>query len=439
MKPLVAIIGRTNVGKSSLFNRMIRRQKALTHNHPGVTRDKIYGEVSSAPKPFILVDTGGLDPDCSNNLDRIVFDQAKEAVEEAQLILFIVDGREGLTALDEQLAEFVRRSNKPVCLAVNKVDGVELEDRLIPQFCVLGFDLIAVSAAHGYGIEDLIGKICEYLSKEVSKRDVEEIDKKGLTLALLGRPNAGKSSIVNTLAGEKRLLVTPEPGTTRDSVDVILEKDGYHYVFLDSAGVRRRSKIKDPLEQISVLRALKTSKRAHLTILVLEAVQGVTFQDKKLLSFLEYEKTPRIIAVNKIDLIPKRDRFKLKKYFEKQLHFCSYVPVIYTSTVTMAGLGGLLPLSEKLWKECSQRIGTGELNRVLQQVLKKHSPPINKCRRPKFYYLTQAETTPPTFVFFMNDHTLIQTSYKRYLENQLRKYFGFNMTPMQLIFRTSKG
>lgn len=439
MRPLVALIGRTNVGKSSLFNRIIRMQKALTHNHPGVTRDKIYGEVSFAPKPFILVDTGGLDPDSPYNLDRIVFDQAKEAVEEAQLILFVVDGREGLTALDEQLAEFVRRANKPVCLAVNKVDGAELEERFTPQFCVFGFDLIAISAAHGYGVEDLIGKICKYLPEEVSQRDVEEIDKKGLTLALLGRPNVGKSSIVNTLAGEKRLLVTPEPGTTRDSVDVILEKDGYRYVFLDSAGVRRRSKIKGSLEQISVLRALKTSKRADVTILVLEAVQGVTFQDKKLLSFLEHEKTPRIIVVNKIDLIPKRNRFRLKKYFEQQLHYCSYVPIIYTSTISMAGLGGFLPLSEKLWKECSQRIGTGELNRILQQLLKKHSPPINKRRRPKFYYLTQAETTPPTFVFFVNDHTLVQSSYKRYLENQLRKHFGFYMTPIQLVFRTSKG
>ncbi|MFP4392047.1 MAG: ribosome biogenesis GTPase Der [Desulfohalobiaceae bacterium] len=440
MLPLVAILGRTNVGKSTLFNRLLREKKALTHDRPGVTRDRVYGEVHTEHVSFALVDTGGLEPDSNQNLQQEIYAQAREALEQAQLILLLVDCKQGLTAVDEDLAQYIRKTNKPLRLVVNKVDGPEQEQACLQDFHSLGLEMIPVSAAHGYNMPLLLQNIQDWIL-ELGLKHGGEISEPGqmLHLALLGRPNVGKSSLINSLVGEKRLIVSSDPGTTRDSVDVMLKKEGKGYIFLDTAGVRRRTKIRDPLERFSVLRALKSSKRAQVTILVLDALQGLSQQDKKLLSFLEQDKIPLLIAVNKVDLVPRKDRNKLKAYFEQELRFCPHVPKIYTSSVTMAGLGGLLPLADKLWQECNRRVGTGELNRLLQQAVGRHQPPVVKQRRPKFYYLTQVESAPPTFVFFVNDHTLIQPAYARYLEKQIRKIFGFFMSPIQLVFRTSQG
>lgn len=438
MPPVLALIGRTNVGKSTLFNRLIRKNKALTHDRPGVTRDRIYGEIKTEDGPLAIVDTGGIDPEGRTYPAEDIFAQAREAMNEAELILLVVDGREGLNPVDEQLLNFIRRSGKPVHLVVNKVDGPELEERMQTEFHALGLNMSPVSAAHGYGINALI----EQLNAQLPERASEPRDpavRPGLRLALLGRPNVGKSSIINSLVGRKRLIVSPEAGTTRDSVDVSLFKNGREYWFLDTAGVRRKSKIQDSLERFSIIRALKTSKRAQVTVLILDGMQPLAFQDKKLLTFLDKEKTPMLVAVNKIDLISRGDRPKLKTYFDQELRFCAHVPKIYTSSVTKAGLGGILPLAEKLWAECNQRVGTGELNRILREVISKHQPAVIKGRRAKFYYLTQAKTSPPTFVCFCNDHSLVQNNYLRYLEKQIRKQFGFSMAPVQIFLRTSQG
>ncbi len=433
MLPTVVLVGRTNVGKSTLFNRLLRSNKAITHDRNGVTRDRIYGEVRYTPKPFALFDTGGLIFEGEDDIQRGIFRQVQEALIHANLVLFVVDGRAGLTPLDEEVAEFVRRSNKEVILVVNKVDGKEQVDRLVPEFHSLGFEPLPVSAAHGYNIPFLLNRICEFLPR------VEESPRiKGLKIALIGRPNVGKSSIINSFLGEKRLIESPVAGTTRDSIDVILEREGKTYVFVDTAGVRKKSRIKDSLERFSVLRALGSSKRANVTILVVDAIEGITHQDKTLLQYLQRERVPLILAVNKVDLVPREKRGALRTYFESHLRFCSYVPIVFTSTVDKGGLGGILPLAERLWKEVNKRIPTGELNRGLEMALLRHQPPVVKNRRAKFYYLTQVDTIPPTFVFFMNDHTLVRPPYQRYLENQIRKIFGFKMSPLSLIFRTSR-
>ncbi len=440
MLPVIAIVGRTNVGKSTLFNRLVREKKSLTHDQPGVTRDRVFCQVQTDQGPFALVDTGGLDLDSRQDMELEIFAQAREALEQAQMILLVMDGRQGLSSTDAQLADYVRKSNKPLLLVVNKVDGPEWEQSCLQDFYSLGLEMIAVSAAHGYNMPQLMQRLQGWVRDLIPEDYVyNPIPKETLKLALLGRPNVGKSSLINAFLGQKRLIVSSQPGTTRDSVDVLLQKEGKSYIFLDTAGVRRRTKVRDSLERFSVLRALKTSKNAQVTLLVLDALQGLHKQDKKLLSFLDQEKLPLVIAVNKIDLIPKKSRDQLKRYFEQELRFCAHVPIIYTSSVTKAGLGGLLPLAEKLWMECNRRVGTGELNRLLHQAISSHQPPVVKQKRPRFYYLTQVKAAPPTFIFFVNDHTLIQASYARYLERQIRKIFGFFMSPIQLVFRTSQG
>jgi len=435
MLPLVALLGRTNVGKSTLFNRLLGSQKSLTHDLPGVTRDRIYGVADKGPRPFAMVDTGGLHPDAEEEMDEAIFHQAWEALEEAHLLVLVVDGRQGMTELDRELAAYMRKTEKPVRVAVNKVDGAELEERLVPEFHELGYDLHAVSAEHGYGAPDLLDDLCHSLPPVPEEESAEQ----GLRLALLGRPNAGKSSLVNAFVGEKRLIVDSEAGTTRDSIDVVLERGDKRYVFIDTAGVRRRSQVRKSLERLSVLRALKTSNRANVSILLLDALQGVTVQDKKILDYLTKEKVPILAAVNKVDLVPKAKMGQLKKFFEREMSFCPHVPLIYTSSVSKSGLGGILPLAEKLWAQYTKRVSTGELNRCLQAILERHQPPMVANRRPRFYYMTQPEVEPPTFVFFMNDHRLIGKQYTRYLEKQLRKFFKLEITPVRLIFRTSKG
>ena len=435
MLPLVALLGRTNVGKSTLFNRLLGSRKSLTHDHPGVTRDRIYGISERGPRPFALVDTGGLSLGSAEGMEEAVFQQAREALEEAHFLVLVVDGREGLTELDRELADYLRKTRKPVRVAVNKVDGAELEERLLPEFFDLGFDVHGVSAEHGHGVPDFLGALCGDLPPAVEEASEEE----GLKLALLGRPNAGKSSLINAFVGEKRLIVDSESGTTRDSVDVALHRGDRRYVFIDTAGVRRRSKVRKPLERVSVLRALQTSNRADVSILLLDALQGVTVQDKKILDYLTRERVPLVVAVNKIDLVPKSKLGQVKGFFQREMSFCPHLPLIYTSSVSKSGLGGILPLAEKVWAQYTKRVSTGELNRCLQTILERHHPPMAGNRRPKFYYMTQPGVAPPTFVFFLNDHRLLGRQYTRYLEKQLRKFFKLEITPIRLVFRTSKG
>ncbi len=437
MLPLVALIGRPNVGKSTLFNRLLKQRKSLTHDRPGVTRDSIFADMVIEETRFSLVDTGGIVFESPEEIEDEIFAQAREAMEAADLILHVVDGREGLTPLDEEVAHYLRQRGKDVLVVVNKVDGAELEDVLLADFHTLGVSLLAVSSAHGYGMNELSATLESRMAGRSPQEEAKE--GRGLCLAVLGRPNAGKSSTVNALLGKKRLIVNAEAGTTRDSVDVILEKNGKSYTFIDTAGIRRKTRVLDDLERFSVLRALQAGKRADVVIFVLDALKGVVAQDKKLLAFLVKEHIPFIVAVNKIDMIPRREVQKLKTGFEDELRFCSHVPMVYTSAVTRAGLGGLLPLAEKLWEQCNIRISTGELNRLVSLATQRHQPPSTKGRRPKIYYMTQPTTCPPTFVFFVNDKTLMKDSYTKYLENQLRKLFGLSMTPVRILYRSSHG
>jgi GTP-binding protein len=435
--PMVALIGRPNVGKSTLFNRLIKRRVSITHDMAGVTRDSIFSEVRGETRSYMLVDTGGLVPDSSDEIEISIFEQAREAMAGADLILFIVDGRAGLHPQDEQVGQYLRQSGKEVRVIVNKVDGPEQEEIMAADFYGLGFPLDCVSASHGFGMGDLREMIEEILPRPEAQETQAGPAQGGLKIALLGRPNAGKSSTVNALLGKKRVMVSAEAGTTRDCVDVTVQRDGKTYTIVDTAGVRRKSKVTDSLEYFSVVHSMQAAKQADVVVLVLDIMDGVVGQDKRLLSFLDTEKVPFVIVVNKIDLLTKDQLAKAKKDLVDEFAFCAHVPVLYSSSVSMAGLGGLLPLVEKLWEQCGQRVTTGELNRLVKMVTERHQPPVMGGRRGKIYYMTQADSRPPTFVFFVNDAKLFHGSYVRYLENQLRKVFRMDKTPIRMVFRSS--
>lgn len=519
MMPKAVLLGRPNVGKSTLFNRLIRSNRAITHDMPGVTRDRMEGVVRGQGKePFALVDTGGVTldgheavaegPKGIRGFEADILRQAEEALAEADMLCLVVDGREGLTPFDEHLAARIRRVGKPVLVVVNKVDGLEKEDQLLAEFHALGFPLLAVSGEHGHNIRALEeeirerlpeldlpaqlnvaldngvdadddldaddyldddhnldsdesddfddGDACgpeesteEFAEDSASALDGDTLDPMGgdvtpklpktgpLRLCLLGRPNAGKSSLVNAFIGKERMIVSDVAGTTRDSVDIPLEKNGKMYMFVDTAGVRRRSRITDTVERYSVNSSLKSTTKAHVTLLALDATEGLTSQDKRLIELLDERKTPFMILLNKTDLIQPRERAALKKQFSEELSFCPHVPVLSVSAKAGAGLSPILPLAEQIRTECSVRISTGQLNRAMEAVLTKHQAPVVRRVRPKFFYLTQAESEPPTFVFFVNDADRVAESYVRYLEKALRRMFGILHAPMRVRLRSS--
>ncbi|CCH47978.1 ribosome biogenesis GTPase Der [Pseudodesulfovibrio piezophilus] len=443
MLPIVALVGRPNVGKSTLFNRLLRKSRAITHDMPGVTRDRIYGECQMNDVKFDLVDTGGMvleseaTPELSKDFEDEIFEQAREAIEEANAIIFVVDGKEGLTPLDQQAAEYVRRSGKPVMMLVNKVDGSEFSAAMTSDFHIMGLDLLPVSAAHGYNLSEVRKRVRQFVVELNLPEEVDDGIERGLRLTMLGRPNAGKSSIINAIIGQDRLIVSDVAGTTRDSIDVTFEKKNKRYTFVDTAGVRRRANIQDHLEKISVIRALKNSKRSDVTILTIDITLGVGRQDKRLIEFLAKEKTPFIVVVNKADLVPRNETNQALDAFRRELRIIPHVPIVMTSAQKGVGIGKLLPMAEAMRKECEIRIGTGILNRSLQAVLEKQQPPVVKRKRPKFFYVTQADEPIPTFVFFCNDHTLVKSAYARYLENQFRKMLGIKTAPVNVVFRSS--
>jgi GTP-binding protein len=441
MLPTIALIGRPNVGKSTLFNRLVRKGKSITHDLPGVTRDRIMAEASVGGWRVSLVDTGGLTLEAPNeagdDIQQQVFEQAREGLAEAHALVFVVDGREGLLPLDEEVADLVRASGKPAMLVVNKVDGDELAETAQSEFHVLGFPMLAVSAAHGYNLRELRDRVGE-MARELPSVE-EPFVQADLKLAMLGKPNVGKSSLINRIVGENRLIVSPKAGTTRDSVDVAFDKGGKRYVFVDTAGVRRRSHVKQSLERFSVMRALKASKQADVTVLTLDAMEGVSRQDKRLLALMAKERTPFLAAVNKVDLVNKPEIAQMKRYVEGELKVAPNAPAVYVSAADGSGVGRILPLAEKIKEECSRRITTGVLNRAMREAIDRHQPPAVKGRRPKFYYLTQAEKPPPTFVFFVNNPALIKPAYERYLEKSLRRTFELEYAPITVYFRSSHG
>ncbi len=448
MMPTIAILGRPNVGKSTIFNRLLRRSQAITHDMPGVTRDRIVGKANIGKARFWLVDTGGMvfepgtGPEASRDFDVEVFEQAREALEECQAVLIVVDGREGLTPVDQQVADLVRKSGRPALVAVNKVDGEENETEALSEFHGLGMELFPVSAAHGHNLRPFRERV-EEMALALGAGEDEALDQssdreeQGLRLAVLGRPNAGKSSLVNRITGSNRLIVSDVPGTTRDAVDVTFEARGKRYTFVDTAGVRRRANIREQLEKFTVIRALRSAQRADVAVMVVDCDEGVARQDKRLLEFLVRERTPFLVALNKVDLVDKERIRQVKEAVDMELRIAPHVPKIYISAKSGRGVKDVLPLAEEIRAECGVRVGTGELNRAFGQVMERHQPPMVGRRRAKFYYMTQADADVPTFVFFVNDKGLVKPAYARYLENQLRRMFGITKAPVDVVFRSS--
>ncbi|MBQ7456865.1 MAG: ribosome biogenesis GTPase Der [Desulfovibrio sp.] len=446
--PHIVLVGRPNVGKSTLFNRLIRSNRAITHDCPGITRDRMEGIVRKNGRIlFAVVDTGGLTLESDSQVatgpagiqgfEEAIFSQVSEAIESASALCFVVDGQDGLLPLDSSLAMLCRKASCPVVCVVNKVDGIEKLDAMTAEFHSLGFPLLGVSAAHGFHIPELVDHLVSLLGDTTALSD--DTATNPLRLALLGRPNAGKSSLINALCGENRMIISDIPGTTRDSVDVRVTIHGEDCIFVDTAGVRRKTKIADTIERYSVNSSLKTSTKADVTLLVLDAQQGLGQQDKRLLDLLNRRKTPFFVLVNKRDCLDDKALTALRKDLSAQLAFCSHVPMLFVSAKTGQGLSKILPMAKKIVAEMQVRIPTGQLNRAMQEVLGKHEPPVVNRARPRFFYLTQAESKPPTFVFFVSDATRVPESYVRYLERGLRKLFGLAHAPMRLHLRSSHG
>ncbi len=443
--PRIILVGRPNVGKSTLFNRLIRSNRAITHDRPGITRDRMDGVVRRKDMPvFGIVDTGGITldahamvvegPEGIRGFEQDILNQTEAALKDATAVAFVVDGRDGLLPLDEHLAAHVRRKGLPTLCVVNKVDGAEHEDEHMAEFHALGFPLLAVSAEHGHNMNALVEDLIALLPEDSSE---EPPAPPTLRLAMLGRPNAGKSSLINALSGEDRMIVSDVAGTTRDSVDVRFTKNGKDYVFVDTAGVRRRTKISDNVEKYSVNSAIKSTTKADVTLLTLDAAEGVSQQDKRLMDMLNTRKTPFMVLINKCDLAPRNALDQLRKNVSELLSFCPHVPVLLVSALKGKDINKILPLAQKIHDECSVRITTGKLNRAMEEVLTRHQPPVVKRVRAKFFYLTQAESEPPTVVFFVSDAERVPESYTRYLERALRKIFEITHAPMRIHMRSS--
>lgn len=443
--PVIVLVGRPNVGKSTMFNRLIRSNRAITHDMPGITRDRMEGTVlRPGLQPFTIVDTGGLTldeasaplagPDGIRGFESEILSQTESALEGASAVAMVVDGRDGLLPLDEHLAGHLRKKGLPTLLLVNKVDGLEHEDVMTAEFHSLGLDILPVSAEHGVNMQLLVEKLAALLPEDSAGKVPE---KPVLRLAMLGRPNVGKSSLVNAMSGKQRQIVSDQAGTTRDSVDVRFTRDGKEYVFVDTAGVRRRTKVTEDVERYSVNGAIKSGTKADITLMVLDATSGLGQQDKKLIDMLDRRKQPFIVLVNKADLLTQAEMATMKKDLTETLAFCKHIPVLSVSAISGTGLGKILPLATKVHQECGMRIGTGQLNRAMEEVLRRHQPPVVRQVRAKFFYLTQPETLPPTFVFFVSDATRVPESYARYLERSLRKLFGIDHAPMRIRLRSS--
>ncbi len=434
---IVAIVGRPNVGKSTLFNRLTAARTAIEEKVPGVTRDRLYGTSEWRGISFIVIDTGGITFERHDPIIRQVRHQAELAVEEAQVILFLLDGREGPVPLDQEIANLLRRSGKPVILVVNKIDHVEAAAG-VTAFYSLGMgDPMPISASHGRGTGDLLDRICQLLPAE-EKGSAAEQD--AVRVALVGRPNVGKSQLLNTILGRERVIVSATPGTTRDAVDTSVNFDGASYLLIDTAGVRRKSKVKEAVEYYSVLRALKAVERADLALLLLDGESGIAEQEKKLAGFVEQAGRGLIFAVNKWDLVKGKQEARREWLAEisRGFAFTPYAPVIFISALTGSRVQELFPLFDRLRQELYKRVPTSLLNELLLDALAVNPPPTYKGKRLKIYYATQAAVRPPTFIFFVNNPQFMHFSYRRYLENRLREAFDFSGVPLRLKIRARR-
>ena len=431
-KPVVTLVGRPNVGKSTLFNRLIEERLAIVEDVPGTTRDRIYADARWGGLTLTFVDTGGLLPDSNGDLMASVRDQVEIAIAEAEVIVFLVDAKEGLTATDLDIAALLRRCNKPVILAANKADN-ESRRQAAVEFYELGLgDPYPISALHGTGTGDLLDAILDVVPPEQPEEEA-----RGVRIAIVGRPNVGKSLLLNTILGEDRMIVSDKPGTTRDAVDSLVEWDGQPVTLIDTAGIRRRGRIEPGVERYSVIRALRAIQRSDVVLLLIDAVDGITAQDAHIAGYVVEEARGVVIVVNKWDLIEK-DSHTMDAYtgeIRQALKFISYAPLVFVSALTGQRVGRALDVALRVQEARSHRAPTGQLNRILRDAALSHSPPSKRGKRLKIYYATQAGTAPPSFVFFVNDPQLLHFSYRRYLGNKLREAFGFEGSPLRLSFR----
>jgi GTP-binding protein len=456
-KPIVALVGRPNVGKSTLFNRIVGRRVAIVEDLPGTTRDRLYADADWRGVDFVVVDTGGLE--VTGGGGRRVKDsrppataqtvgvesglfldqmrgQAQIAIAEAEVVVLLVDAETGLTASDQEVADILRRAEKPVILAANKADNDRRRADAV-EFYALGLgDPIAVSALHGHGTGDLMDAIVEALP--LTEEEEEEDER--VRVAIVGRPNVGKSSLLNRLLGQERVIVSEVPGTTRDAIDMEIEFEGEPIVLIDTAGIRRRGKIAPGVEKYSVLRALKAINRADVCLLLVDAQDGVTAQDQHIAGYILEDVKSVVVVVNKWDLIEK-DNYTMSHYTQEiraALRFMDYVPVLFISAKTGQRVPQTLQVALQVRAERTRRISTADLNRLLQEATARHPPKSKAGQRLKFYYVTQPEVDPPTFVFFVNDRKLVHFTYERYLENRIRETYGFLGTPLRLVFRSRR-
>jgi len=435
MKPIIAIVGRPNVGKSTLFNKLAGKRIAIVDDMPGVTRDRMYYDVEWAGRNMMIVDTGGIEPVTDDVILKHMRMQAQIAIDTADVILFITDVRAGLTADDKDIATMLLKSLKPIIVCVNKVDNIGDVPLEFYEFYELGFEEepIAVSSLHGTGSGDILDKIIEYLPKN----DIEEAEDDTIKVCVIGKPNSGKSSIINYILGEDRMIVSDIPGTTRDSIDTPFENELGKYVMIDTAGIRRQSKIDTKVEKYCVLRAKMAVERSDVCLIMIDAAEGITEQDEKIAGIAHEAGKASIIVVNKWDLIDK-DNSTVKEFTKKiydALSYMTYAPLLFVSAKTGQRVNKLFEHINYIYNQSSMRISTGMLNDVLNDATTRVQPPSDKGRHLKIYYMTQTSVKPPVFVIFCNDARLFHYSYQRYIENQLREVFGFKGTPIQFIIR----
>ena len=433
-RPLVAIVGRPNVGKSLLFNRLVGQRLSIVEDTPGVTRDRLYAECEWCGRKFDMVDTGGIEPSTDSEILLFMREQAQIAIDSATVIVLVTDIRTGVTAADKDVANMLLRSRKPVVLAVNKADSTGAEDPAIYEFYSLGLgDPIAVSAVHGHGTGDLLDACLAHFP-EVSE-DEEEAD--CIKVAVIGKPNVGKSSLINHILGEKRLIVSNMAGTTRDAVDTLFENQYGRYMFIDTAGIRRKSKVEERVEKFSVMRAQMAIERADVCLIMIDARDGVTEQDTKIAGLAHEAGKASIVVVNKWDLVEKETGTmeKMRKDIMRDLSFMSYAPILFISALTGQRTDRIFELINFVNDQSNMRITTGMLNNVLADAQARVQPPTDKGRRLKIYYMTQTGIKPPNFVIFCNNRELFHFSYQRYLENQIRAVFGLEGTPVRIVIR----